>query len=237
MTTILITGSNRGIGLALTAAFLRQGDRVIATARDPDKALELRALADEFPPSGLVIEQMDVADPASVEKVARSVEEKIGVVDVLINNAGVFPEHGDERLEDLSLEQFETAFAVNVVGAARVSQKFLPLLRKSDRGRIVNISSGAGSVSDKTDSGYYCYAVSKAALNQLSRALAAELKPEKIVVTPITPGWVKTEMGGDRAELTPEASAASLVKTISKLTLKQTGQFLDRHGRSGVYNW
>lgn len=236
MTTILITGANRGIGLALTSGFLRQGEQVIATAREPEQAAELQALAAEYP-SALFIEQMDVADQASVEGVAASVGAKTDRLDVLINNAGVFPEDGDERLEELSLEQLETAFAVNVVGAARVSQFFLPHLRKSDRGRIVNMSSGAGSITDKTDSRHYCYSVSKAALNQFSRALAAELKPENIIVVPITPGWVKTDMGGERAELTPEASAASLVKTINKLTMKQAGLFLDRHGRSGVYNW
>jgi NAD(P)-dependent dehydrogenase (short-subunit alcohol dehydrogenase family) len=237
MTTILITGANRGIGLALTSEFLRQGDQVIATARDPKQANDLNALAVEYPAPALRIEQMDVGDTAAVERVVASVAQQVGVLDVLINNAGVFPEEGDERLEELSLGQFETAFSVNVVGTARVSQLFLPLVRKSERGRIVNISSGAGSISDKTDSRHYCYSVSKAALNQLSRALAAELKPESIVVVPITPGWVKTDMGGELAELTPEASAASLVKTISKLTIKQTGLFLDRHGRSGVYNW
>lgn len=237
MTTILITGANRGIGLALTREFLGQGDQVIATARDPGQATELNALAAEYPAPQLLIERMDVADQVSVERVLAAVTEQVSALDIVINNAGILPEEGDERLEELSLDQFETAFSVNVVGTARVSQLFLPLVRKSERGRIVNVSSGAGSISDKTDSRHYCYSVSKAALNQLSRALAAELKPESIVVVPITPGWVKTDMGGELAELTPEASAASLVKTISKLTLKQTGLFLDRHGRSGVYNW
>lgn len=237
MTTILITGSNRGIGLALTAEYLSQGDQVIATARDPEGATALKNLAEKYPAPALWVEQMDVLDPDSVTRVAATIGERIGKIDVLINNAGVFPEHGDERLEELSLEQLRIAFEVNVVGTALVSQKFLPLLRKSEKGRVVNISSGAGSITDKTDSRYYCYSVSKAALNQFSRALAAELKPEGIVVVPITPGWVKTDMGGERAELTPEESAASLVKTIGRLTTKQAGLFLDRHGRSGVYNW
>jgi NAD(P)-dependent dehydrogenase (short-subunit alcohol dehydrogenase family) len=237
MTKVLITGSNRGIGLALTAEFLRQGDQVIATARHPEQATELQDLAQQYPAAALTIAQMDVVDQGSVDKVAADTAATIGSLDILINNAGVFPEHGDERLEELNMEQLETAFDVNVVGAARVSQAFLPMLRKSARGRIVNISSGAGSITDKTDSRYFCYSVSKAALNQFSRALAADLKAEGIVVAPITPGWVKTDMGGDRAELTPEESAASLVTTIKKLTAKQTGLFLDRHGRSGVYNW
>lgn len=237
MTKVLITGSNRGIGLALAAEFLRQGDQVIATARHPDQAAELQELGRRHPPPALIIEPMDVVDQASVDSVAADLAKDPAGLDILINNAGVFPEHGDEGLEDLDMGQLETAFNVNVVGAARVSQAFLPLLKKSDRGRIVNISSGAGSITDKTDSRHICYSVSKAALNQFSRALAADLKPERIVVVPITPGWVKTDMGGEKAELTPEESAVSLVSTIKKLTPKQTSLFLDRHGRSGVYNW
>lgn len=237
MTTILITGSNRGIGLALTKEFLSQGDRVIATARQPEKAKELQALSRKYPSPALRIEQMDVADQASVDRVAAELGKSNEALDVLINNAGVFPEQGNERLEELDLAQLENAFEVNVVGAARASRAFLPLLRKSERGRIVNISSGAGSITDKVDSRHMCYSVSKAALNQFSRTLAADLKPERIIVVPVTPGWVQTDMGGDQAELTPEESAASLASTVKKLTLKQTGLFLDRHGRSGVYNW
>lgn len=236
MATVLITGSNRGIGLALVREFLQQGDQVLATARHPDKSRELRDLGEEFA-DALLVEAMDVGEPSSVHRVRDRAEQEWGALDILINNAGIFPERGDERFEDLDLKHFDTAFGINVVGTARVTQVFLPLLRKGSDARIVNISSGAGSITDKSDSRYYCYSVSKAALNQFSRALAAELKPEGIAVAPITPGWVKTDMGGDNAELTPEESAGSLVKTIKKLTTRQAGLFLDRHGRSGVYNW
>lgn len=237
MATVLITGSNRGIGLALVREFLRQGDQVFATARRPDSAAELQEILKGPEASKLHLQALDVTDPASVDQAARQVEKEVRRLHILINNAAVFPETGDERLEELDLACFEGAFATNVVGVARVTRAFLPLLRKSGEGRIANISSGAGSITDKTDSRYYCYSVSKAALNQLSRAIAAELRPEGIVVAPITPGWVKTAMGGENAELTAEESAASMARTIKKLTLKQSGLFLDRHGRSGVYNW
>ncbi len=236
MTHILITGANRGIGFALTLDFLRQGEKVTATARNPDAAGQLQALRGEFG-NALRIERMDVCDPVSIKRVVAVLEQSGEALDVLVNNAAIFPGEGDERFEDLDLGHLEQAFEVNVVGVARTTQAFLPLLRKSERGRIVNISSGAGSIADKTDSRHLAYSVSKAALNQLSRALAAEFKPEGIIVTPITPGWVRTDMGGENAELAPEESAASLAATIRKLTIKQTGLFLDRHGRSGVYNW
>lgn len=236
MAIVFITGSNRGIGLALVREFLQQGDQVIATARRPENAPGLQELVPVHP-EDLQVVAMDVGDALSVERVRQSVESTWGKIDILINNAGVFPEVGDEPLEKLDLKYLSLAFEVNVVGTARVSQILLPLLRVGTNGRIVNVSSGAGSITDKTDSRHYCYSASKAALNQFSRALAAELKPEGIVVAPITPGWVKTDMGGDNAELTPEESAVSLVRTIKKLTARQSGLFLDRHGRSGVYNW
>ena len=114
---------------------------------------------------------------------------------------------------------------------------FLPLLRKGRNPRIVNISSGAGSISGKDDSAYYDYSTSKAALNMVTRAMAAEFKPEKITVAAVSPGWVKTEMGGPNAQITPEESAASLAKTIEGLTLRQTSLFLDRDGRESEYGW
>ena len=236
MANVLITGANRGIGLALASEFLKEGDSVIAAARDPDKAGELREL-EKSADGRLAVHRLDVADADSVKAVTEALTPGPGSLDILINNAGVFPEEGNETLEELDLALFDTAFATNVTGTARVCQALLPLLRKGDNPRIVNISSGAGSITDKTDSRHYCYSCSKAALNQFSRALAAELKPEGIVVAPITPGWVKTDMGGPKAELTVEESAASLVRTIRKLGMKQTGLFLDRHGRSGVYRW
>ncbi|HLS28225.1 MAG TPA: SDR family oxidoreductase [Opitutales bacterium] len=236
MKTILITGSNRGIGLALTAEFLQQGDRVIATARQPDEATELQALAAKYP-STLQIERMDVADQAAVDQLASKLSAEGNPLDVLINNAGIISEADDDSLEKLKLDHLERAFAINVVAVARVSQAFLPVLKKSERARIVNISSGAGSISDKTDSRNLSYSVSKAALNQLTRGMAADLRENQIIVVPITPGWVKTEMGGTHADLTPADAAKSLVSTIKKLNMKQTGTFLDRHGRSGVYNW
>src|SRR5690625_1870714 len=236
MKTILITGSNRGIGLALTAEFLQQGDRVIATARQPDEATELQALAAKYP-STLQIERMDVADQAAVDQLASKLSAEGNPLDVLINNAGIISEADDDSLEKLKLDHLERAFAINVVAVARVSQAFLPVLKKSERARIVNISSGAGSISDKTDSRELSYSVSKAALNQLTRGMAADLREKQILVVPISPGWVKTEMRGTHAHLTPAGAAKSLVSTIKKLNMKQTGTFLDRHGRSGVYNW
>ncbi|HEY5742501.1 MAG TPA: SDR family NAD(P)-dependent oxidoreductase, partial [Terrimicrobiaceae bacterium] len=121
------------------------------------------------------------------------------------------------------------------VGVVRVVQAFLPQLKKSGHAQVANISSGAGSISEKEDFDYYPYSVSKAALNMLTRALAAELRSHGIGVTAISPGWVRTRMGGENAPLTPEESAKSLFQTITSLTIAQSGKFLGRDGES--YAW
>jgi NAD(P)-dependent dehydrogenase (short-subunit alcohol dehydrogenase family) len=120
---------------------------------------------------------------------------------------------------------------------ARVTRVFLPLLTRSSHPRVVNISSLAGSIATKEDSRHYCYSASKAALNMLTRAMAAELRPRGVTVVAVTPGWVKTEMGGPRAPLTVEESAASLAATIDRLTHHDAGHFLDRDGRKDVASW
>jgi len=234
--TILITGANRGIGLALTRELLEQGHKVIATSRDPDASSGLKEL--EIPyHDALFIVKLDVTSDALVREAARVVAEKYPAIDVLVNNAAVFPEEGNESIVEIDLAHFETAFDTNVTGTVRVTRAFLPLLEKAKVPRIVNISSGAGSVSDKDDHGYYAYSTSKAALNMVTRAIAAELRPRKICVVALSPGWVKTDMGGPNAPLTPAESARSIAGTIVKLSLDHTSLFLDRDGEENEYGW
>jgi len=233
--TALVSGANRGIGLALAREFLRHDDRVVAGSRRPEAASDLQRLSSD--PERLIVTQLDVDDDGSIKRVAREVSERCGQLDLLVNNAGVFPEDGYEAFEELNPEWFADAFRTNVVGVARMCREFLPLLRKGRNPRIVNISSGAGSISTKEDSRYYCYSVSKAALNMLTRALANELRKEGVIVVAISPGWVSTEMGGPKAPITPETSARSLVRTMSGLSLDVSGAFLNRDGEKGEYRW
>jgi NAD(P)-dependent dehydrogenase (short-subunit alcohol dehydrogenase family) len=118
-----------------------------------------------------------------------------------------------------------------------VTRAFVPLLEKGSNPRIVNSSSGAGSVTAKDDYGYYAYAASKAALNMVTRGLAAEFRPRGICVVAMTPGWVKTEMGGENAPLTPEQSARAIARTITSLTMEKTSLFLERTGDEVKYGW
>lgn len=231
---VLITGCGRGIGLALALKFAQESWEVFAGARKANAPLLWNA-AREFP--NLHPLQLDVLDDASVTRCAETVSREAGALDVLVNNAAIFPGEGNERLGDLDLAWFAEAVETNVTGVARVTRDFLPLLRQSPLPRVVNISSGAGSISGKDDSDYYPYSVSKAGLNMLTRAMAAEFRAEGIVVAALSPGWVKTEMGGPNAPLTPDESAQSLYATICGLTLAETSCFLGRDGASGSYAW
>lgn len=234
MNSILITGASRGIGLALSIAFAKTQWTVFAGARRPRTPLLWNA-AQEFPNLHPLI--LDVIDDATVSDTALAIARQTDSLDVLVNNAAIFPGEGNERLEDLDLEWFDEAVETNVTGVARVTRAMLPLLRKGIQPRVVNISSGAGSISDKEDFDYYPYSVSKAGLNMLTRAMAAEFRPEGITVTALSPGWVKTEMGGENAPLTADQSARSLCATIQRLTLDDTGKFLGRDGTPGDYVW
>ncbi len=237
MSSVLITGANRGIGLALVKEFLKQGDRVIATARQPDKADELNALSKTYHEPNYTVIPMDVTNADSVNQAYSKIAQSFSSLDILINNAGVNPDSKDEKFEDMDIAHFEMAFDVNVVGVARVSRSLLPLLKKGNEPRIINISSGAGSIAIKTNFKLYSYSTSKAALNMFSRALAAELKPEEIIVVALSPGWVRTDMGGDDAEISPEESANCIVNTAHRLTMDNSSQFFGRDGNQDDYNW
>lgn len=234
--TILITGANRGIGLSLTSDLLANGHRVIAACRHPEQADDLKKLETAHQ-SALRILELDVNSDDSVAAAAATLAQEFSALDLLVNNAGVFPEEGDESLVDFDLQFFRDAFETNVIGVARVTRAFLPLLEKGDRPRVVNISSGSGSISHKEDNGHYAYSASKAALNMLTRTMANELKSRGICVVALTPGWVKTEMGGENAPLQAKDSAEAIAKTITSLTMKEAGCFLERTGDHSPYAW
>jgi len=228
--SVLITGCSGGIGSALVEEFGRASWKVFATARNADHP-ELSVLTRKW--DNLSILPLDVGRESTILDAAKRLADE--TIDVLINNAAVFPGDGQEPFETIDPEWFSQAFETNVVGVARVTKAFLPHLRRSAHARIANISSGAGSIGEKEDFHYYPYSVSKAALNMLTRALAAEFRNEKIIVTAISPGWVKTRMGGPNAPLTPRESAQSLFKTITGLTMAQSGRFFGRDGEP--YAW
>ena len=234
---VLITGANRGIGLALTRAYLERGDRVAATCRQPAKAAELHALKTTYR-DDLLIPRIDVNLGRSVTAAAEHVQEHFPRVDVLINNAGVSPGRAQEGLETLEMNQVRDAFETNALGPLRTMRGFLPLLRKSKQPRVVNVSSGMGSLSRKPPERHaYAYAASKAALNMFTRVCAAEFKDQGICIVAVTPGWVRTDMGGSDAQLDPEAVAGEMIAAIDDLTMEQTSLWFDRHGKISEFAW
>jgi NAD(P)-dependent dehydrogenase (short-subunit alcohol dehydrogenase family) len=227
--TVLITGSNRGIGLALVREYVTRGDTVLATCRSPEKAEALRELAAKQD-AKLHVLQLDVTDESSVRAACKAAAAVAPAVDVLINNAGVGGRDTESALASLELERFHDTFETNSLGPIRVTRGVLPLLKRSAGARVVNISSGAGHITGKQDHRMYAYGASKAALNFLTRALAAELKPLGITVITMSPGWVKTDMGGPEAKIEPAESAAGIARTVDGVTLEEAGQWFSYDG-------
>ena len=225
MAVALITGANRGIGLALVKAYAGRRDKVFAAVRRTSDRTELDAFAAAQPKWVEVIE-MDVSDPAEIARVRRKLEAE--PIDVLINNAGI---SGPDRQSatDMDFEGLAETLAVNSIAPLRIASAFLPNV-KAAKGKIITLSSQMGSM-QSASSDSLAYRVSKAAVNRLMRGLATELKPQGIPVLIVHPGWVKTDMGGDGAQLKPEESAAQLLKLIDKLDLASTGKFLAWNGK------
>ena len=215
----LVTGANRGIGLAFARELVGRGQEVVAAAREPAKAKELAA-------TGARVETLDVSEDASVARLARALREE--PLDVLVNNAGVGD--GVDSIRDLDFENLSRFFEVNAAGPLRLAKALLPALERGRRRTIVSISSGLASIS-QNNGGWYEYRASKAALNMSMRTLAAELSSEKFIVVALSPGWVRTDMGGTGATMTPEESVRAMLRVIEGLTAKDSGTFLDHRGR------
>jgi NAD(P)-dependent dehydrogenase (short-subunit alcohol dehydrogenase family) len=204
----LVTGANRGIGLEVTRQLALRGFTAILGARDAPKG-ERAASSLEQDGLKVIPVPLDVTDGQTIEAAKRLVEERFGKLDVLVNNAAALYDEW-QRAENANLDTVREAFETNTLGAWRMCQAFIPLLRKSKHARIVNVSSESGSLA-VMGGGTPAYSVSKAALNALTRMLADELRSDRILVNSVCPGWVATEMGGPSAPRTVEEGAASVI--------------------------
>ncbi|MEM8535775.1 MAG: SDR family oxidoreductase [Chloroflexota bacterium] len=224
----IVTGANRGIGLEVCRQLAEQGLTVLLGARTLSKGEQS---ANSLAQSGLDVRprQLDVANPESITRLSEEVGTEFGQLDVLVNNAAIHYDTWQQAITaDLSVVQ--EALETNTFGAWRMAQAFIPLLRKSDRGRIVNVSSEGGSLASM-GGGTPAYSVSKAALNALTRMLAAELRSDRILVNSICPGWVATDMGGASAPRSPAEGAHGVVWAAMLPDDGPTGGFF-RDGRS-----
>jgi NAD(P)-dependent dehydrogenase (short-subunit alcohol dehydrogenase family) len=189
----VVTGANRGIGREVVRQLADRGFIVVLGSRDDARGREAAASLGGTD-AGVIARALDVADDASVASAAAWVRSELGRCDVLVNNAAIDYDT-DARATSADLERVRRAVETNLFGAWRMALTLLPLLRRSPHPRLVNVSSGGGSISGM-GAGTPAYSVSKAALNALTRVLAAELRSDRVLVNAVCPGWVATDMGG-----------------------------------------
>jgi len=205
----VVTGANRGIGFEICRQLAAKGISVVLTSRDEAKG---RMVVAQLRSQGLEIEfyQLDVTDTSGIQRLGGFLERKYGAADILINNAGIMADPKGTGMLGVQLQIIRTTMETNVYGPLILCRELIPLMRKKNYGRIVNISSGLGQLSEM-GGGMPAYRMSKTALNALTRTLAAELKGTNILVNSVCPGWVKTDMGGPNAVKTLAEGADTAV--------------------------
>jgi NAD(P)-dependent dehydrogenase (short-subunit alcohol dehydrogenase family) len=236
MRRVVVTGANRGLGLEFTRQLAAAGDEVVATARHPKTADALNKLASTS--GGRVgVVRLDVGgDPSDVHAACLEIGERFDAVDLLVNNAGIWtaPDQPDRAssgaLADLRPDAVLDVLRINAVGPMLVTQALAPQLALAGNAVVVNLTSGLGSIEGATRRGNVAYAMSKAALNMLTRQLAAELAGQGTIVVALSPGWVATDMGGPSAPLEPPESVNGMLNVVDALTPAQSGLFLDHAG-------
>lgn len=221
---VVITGASRGIGLELSRQALEKGHQVLAFARQATGNKELQALANQYK-NQLKLADVDLQDSKAPEKILQAAT-PWGHVDCLFNNAGVLLDGEDS-------ETFLKVFQINTVMPFLLTKTLLPLLQKSKNPKVIQTTSRMGSIEDNSSGGHYSYRSSKAALNMINKSLAVDHNWLTTIV--MHPGWVQTEMGGEKAPVQAKDSAAGIWNVVDKITLKDTGKFYDF--RSEILPW
>jgi NAD(P)-dependent dehydrogenase (short-subunit alcohol dehydrogenase family) len=231
MTVVLITGASRGLGLEFARQYAADGWEVLATAREPEKGKELQNLVRKYPK--LEAHRLDVANKESIQDLADDLDDR--PIDMLIHSAGIYPREG-QRIGEIDYGGWRAAFETNVFGAMRVTEALLENVAASERKQIAAISTSLSSLQAVQDGSVaqagtsYQYRSSKTALNMAISILAKELEPRGISVVLLDPGWVKTDMGGPHAQLTPEQSVSGMRKVLADNPRELVGKFLVHDG-------
>ena len=220
MKTAVITGANRGIGLAISQQLVDKGWDVIAICRSDSEDIEAIA--------HMVISGIDVTHPEHLEQVKKIIGDQR--IDLLINNAGLLQ---DEQLRHIDYESMRAQFEINALAPLRVTEALLDNLGEGSK--VANITSRMGSIADNDSGGRYGYRASKAAFNAIGKSLAEDLRPRGIAVAQLHPGWVQTRMVNFGGLITPEEAAAGLIERIEALTLENSGSFW--HSNGEVLPW
>jgi NAD(P)-dependent dehydrogenase (short-subunit alcohol dehydrogenase family) len=231
MSTILITGANRGLGLEFVRQYAADGWEVLATSRRPEKSTNLKQLAAQYPT--IVLHRLDVTDDESVQDLADELDGK--PIDVLLHSSGVYPREG-QHIGDINYNGWREAMETNLFGVMRVTETLLENVAASQRKQIAAISTSLSSLRGVQDGSVaqagtsYQYRSSKTALNMALSILAKELEPRGMSVVLLDPGWVKTDMGGPHAPLSPRESIAGMRKVLSGNPMEVSGKFLGHDG-------
>lgn len=218
--TVVITGANRGIGLALTKLYRGRGDVVYAACRNPSEELQ---------DSGAhVVDKVDVASEAGRERLQAALKDQ--QVDILINNAGILQ---TEALGAINADNLRDQFETNAIAPLLVTETLMKNL--GDGAKVAMITSRMGSMADNTSGGHYGYRMSKAALNAAGKSLAEDLKQRGVAVALLHPGFVSTEMVGGQGDITATQAAERLVQRIDELSMENTGTFW--HSNGDILPW
>jgi len=228
MNTTLITGAKRGIGLEFCRQYAADGWRVLACSRRPEKSDALAGLAAQYP-GQVEIHALDVADNAQIDRLSQELSSES--IDLLINDAGIYPDSDSRGFGHTDYADWIQAFRVNTMAPLKMAEAFAAQLTRSKHKVIVTITSKMGSIADNRGGGSYLYRSSKAGVNMVVKNLSIDLLSVGIKVAVFHPGWVKTDMGGPNAMISPEQSVSGMRQVISRLTLADSGKFFGYDGQ------
>ena len=221
MKNILITGANRGLGLEFAKQYSKNGYKLYTTARNTELCDNLKKIPNND------IFNLNLLSQNSIESFIKNIKDK--EIDLLINNAGIF--HDEQFKEDLQSDVWAKEILINAISPIILTQKLKQNLLHGDDKKIVFISSQMGSIDDNYLGKYYFYRSSKAALNASARSLSIDWKNDGLAVLMLHPGWVKTDMGGEEANLNIDASVSHMINVINDFSINETGSFLNYAGK------
>lgn len=227
MSVALITGANRGLGLEFVKQLSAQGWHVLACCRQPQQAEALIQIAASHP-GQVSIYPLSVEDPAQISRLAQQLQDQ--PLDLLINNAGYYPGGSRENFGHTDTQAWIRAFEINSIAPLKMAEAFVEHLERGQLKTIALITSKMGSMADNSSGGVYLYRTSKAALNMVAKSLAQDLEPRGIKVALLHPGWVKTDMGGPNALISPQQSVSGMLKVMLQLGWQDSGRFLGYDG-------
>ena len=222
MKTVLITGTNRGIGLEFVKQYAADGWRVLACCRNPLTANALNDFVEQYK-GFITVYSLDVAEYEQIQNL--SLELSNESIDLLINNAGIYPTSRSDGFGKTDYDAWASAFHINAMVPLKMVESFIPQVTKSHLKTIVTITSKMGSVGDNQRGGSYVYRSSKAAVNMVMKSLAIDLESEGVISVLLHPGWVRTDMGGPNGLISTQQSVTGLRQVISNLKTENSGEF------------